>query len=83
MEAVVLGVLLGAPLLLYAMWRLWNMHKRSNAQHPPVQSGWLPWIGCAVDFGREPLYYIDRTRKKARNHYGRYTQPLTRNILPG
>lgn len=81
MDTVALSVLLGAPLLLYVLWRFWRTCKHtSNApgRLPPVQSGWLPWIGCAVDFGREPLYYIDRTRKKASTQYahtlyGRYT----------
>lgn len=71
MEVVVeiaLGALIGAPLLLYALWRLpkWFSHayKRNGTRLPPVQSGWLPWVGCAVEFGREPLFYINRTRRK-------------------
>ena len=29
---------------------------------PPVRSGWLPWLGCALEFGKEPLNFIKRTR---------------------
>lgn len=29
---------------------------------PPVRSGWLPWLGCALEFGREPLNFINRTK---------------------
>nr|KAG5706811.1 hypothetical protein BaRGS_004146 [Batillaria attramentaria] len=28
--------------------------------------GWLPWIGCAVEFGKEPVYFIDAKRKEVR-----------------
>ena len=29
---------------------------------PPLRSGWLPWLGCALEFGKEPLNFIKRTR---------------------
>ena len=29
---------------------------------PPIRSGWLPWLGCALEFGKEPLNFIKRTR---------------------
>lgn len=29
---------------------------------PPVRSGWLPWLGCALEFGKEPLSFIKRTK---------------------
>ena len=29
---------------------------------PPVRTGWLPWLGCAVEFGKEPLNFIKRTK---------------------
>ena len=31
---------------------------------PPVQGGHIPWLGCAVSFGKEPLHFIQRTHKK-------------------
>lgn len=29
---------------------------------PPMRTGWLPWIGCAIQFGKEPLNFIKRTK---------------------
>ena len=29
---------------------------------PPLRSGWLPWLGCALEFGKEPLNFIKRIR---------------------
>jgi len=29
---------------------------------PPIRTGWLPWLGCALEFGKEPLHFIKRTR---------------------
>jgi len=31
---------------------------------PPCLGYWIPWIGCAVEFGKEPLYFIERARRK-------------------
>lgn len=31
---------------------------------PPCLGYWQPWIGCAVEFGKEPLYFIERARRK-------------------
>ena len=33
---------------------------------PPIRSGWLPWIGCALEFGKEPLNFIKRTKDEVR-----------------
>lgn len=33
---------------------------------PPVRSGWLPWLGCALEFGKEPLNFIKRTKDEVR-----------------
>lgn len=30
---------------------------------PPVFSGWLPWIGCALEFGANPLGLIRRVQQ--------------------
>ncbi|XP_025078738.1 24-hydroxycholesterol 7-alpha-hydroxylase-like isoform X1 [Pomacea canaliculata] len=37
---------------------------QGNSRIPPLYSGWIPWLGCAVDFGRAPLYFIDEKRRK-------------------
>ena len=31
---------------------------------PPCVGYWQPWIGCALQFGKEPLYFIERARTK-------------------
>ena len=65
----------GLILLLFALWHvltrthngvLRTLWLNKGVHYPPVQSGWFPWVGCAVSFGREPLFYIQRTREKVR-----------------
>jgi len=31
---------------------------------PPLRNGWLPWLGCAMEMGKEPLKFINITRKE-------------------
>ena len=33
---------------------------------PPVRSGWVPWVGCALEFGKEPLNFIKRTKDEVK-----------------
>ena len=33
-----------------------------KSTQPPVISGWVPWIGCAIEFGKAPLEFIRRAR---------------------
>ena len=54
----VLALVLGA-----ALYRA-LVRSRDVRRCPPVKDGWLPWIGCAVRFGKEPLYFIQRTREE-------------------
>lgn len=48
-------------LLAYVCWKL---SSRDGKLHPPVEGGWVPWLGCAVAFGKEPLWYIKKTHEK-------------------
>lgn len=41
---------------------------QGSSRIPPLYSGWIPWLGCAVDFGRAPLYFIDEKRRKVYRH---------------
>ena len=41
--------------------------RRSRHQLPPQRSGLVPWLGCALAFGKEPLFFIQKTRKEVRN----------------
>eukprot|EP00731_Ephydatia_muelleri_P030117 Em0021g640a len=60
-EAVVGGVV-GALLILLVIVKLTIFKRGSNL--PPARTGWIPWIGVAVPFGKEPLYYIEKTRRE-------------------
>ena len=31
---------------------------------PPCYGGWIPWIGCAFEFGKSPLYFIQSMQHK-------------------
>jgi len=33
-------------------------------KQPPCYGGWIPWLGCAIEFGKCPLYFIEECRKK-------------------
>jgi len=39
-----------------------DIFKHKN--EPPCLGYWKPWIGCALEFGKEPLYFIERARRK-------------------
>jgi len=44
---------------VYIVVKIFKQHCR-----PPCIGYWLPWIGCALEFGKEPLYFIERARRK-------------------
>ncbi|CAG5121634.1 unnamed protein product, partial [Candidula unifasciata] len=31
---------------------------------PPMCRGWIPWLGCAVEFGKSPLTFIEAKRRE-------------------
>ena len=37
---------------------------RDDRKLPPLRDGWLPYLGCAFEMGKEPLKFINRTRKE-------------------
>ena len=41
-----------------------NRKSSANQCLPPLKSGWIPWFGIAFEFGKEPLHYIEKTRKE-------------------
>ena len=68
MDAVSVAAALGAGVVaLYVLWRLVGGPHPKGCKLPPVESGTLPWIGCAKDFGKEPLWFIGRSYKKVSN----------------
>ena len=41
---------------------------RGADKFPPIRTGWLPWLGCALEFGKEPLHFIKRTKDEVRDN---------------
>ena len=53
---VILAVVVGLLTILRAST------SRGTEKFPPVRSGWLPWLGCTLEFGKEPLNFIKKTK---------------------
>ncbi|KAK7107491.1 24-hydroxycholesterol 7-alpha-hydroxylase-like [Littorina saxatilis] len=60
LTAVVLGLV---SLLLQIFWRR-IIAKNGRGDSPPMHTGWFPWIGCAVEFGKAPVHFIEAKRKE-------------------
>ena len=41
-----------------------NFLAAKNVKYPPVIKGWIPWLECAIDFGKEPLNFIKKSTEK-------------------
>ena len=37
---------------------------KKNIKYPPLIKGWIPWLGCAINFGKAPLNYIKESWQK-------------------
>ncbi|XP_076445401.1 24-hydroxycholesterol 7-alpha-hydroxylase-like [Babylonia areolata] len=48
--------------------KFWNA-KSNGGNLPPLCAGWLPWIGCAVEFGKAPVHFIEQKRKEMGSVY--------------
>ena len=48
---------IGALACLFVIYR-----RRVDSRLPPERSGWIPWLGAAVPFGKAPLHYIKECR---------------------
>lgn len=57
-----LALLLAALLGLLIVKAL--LFQPRNASSPPCIRGWIPWFGAAFQFGKAPLEFIERARKK-------------------
>ena len=58
---VAIAVIASLHLFVYFLYRL---KTREKFHSPPLQSGFIPWFGVAVEFGKEPLHYVEKTRQK-------------------
>ena len=63
---VAVGAMLLLPALTYLYWRISRGPGASlfRGKVPPVEGGWIPWLGCALTFGKEPLWFIKKAHKK-------------------
>ena len=50
------------------LFSLFFLRPRKSTKYPPVCKGWIPWLGCAVEFGKRPLNFIEQKRKEVKAH---------------
>ena len=61
--SLILPALLGLVLFILAqVYRRRQLIASRNL--PPCYSGWIPFLGCAVEFGKEPLNFIEKMRQQ-------------------
>lgn len=36
----------------------------TTKNEPPIDKGWIPWLGCAINMGEKPLQFIEQKRKE-------------------
>ena len=56
--AAAMLLLLGIGLVLVCL------NQKSGSNCPPVKSGLIPWLGCAVEFGKAPLAVIRKCQQE-------------------
>ncbi|XP_078543368.1 cytochrome P450 7B1 [Lissotriton helveticus] len=54
---------LGAAVLL-ACWCLSGSRRRRRAGEPPLETGWIPYLGCALQFRKNPSNFLKSLQKK-------------------
>lgn len=55
----------GVALLLAAVLLLLRYTTVNTRNAPPKKAGWIPWLGVPLEFGKEPLWYIQKARAEA------------------
>lgn len=40
------------------------LRQKKKHSFPPTHSGWVPWMGCAIEFGKSPLQFISSMKEK-------------------
>ncbi|XP_061176451.1 24-hydroxycholesterol 7-alpha-hydroxylase-like [Saccostrea echinata] len=57
--------LLTALILALSIFYFFSYRKRlQNNKYPPSYEGWIPWLGCAFEFGVAPLGFIEKKRRE-------------------
>ena len=58
------GLLITVLTLLLIIFLRRGHKKNVDSKLPPIYSGWLPWIGCSVEFGKAPVHFVEQKRKE-------------------
>ena len=45
--------------------------KKSKRLLPPCE-GWIPWLGCAIEFGKNPIDFIEEKRLQVTSLYSTF-----------
>ncbi|XP_070567755.1 24-hydroxycholesterol 7-alpha-hydroxylase-like [Ptychodera flava] len=51
-------------LVVLAVISAWHLLRRKQSDLPPAISGWIPWLGCAIELGKAPLDFIKQCKTK-------------------
>lgn len=54
--AMVVALLAGVALLVVL--------RRRGSRRPPCATGWIPWVGAGLRFGKAPLEFIEQARAR-------------------
>nr|XP_022293629.1 24-hydroxycholesterol 7-alpha-hydroxylase-like [Crassostrea virginica] len=57
-------LLLAAVLVVLFTVYYFFQKKKHEQNTPPLYKGWIPWVGCALEFGVAPLGFIDEKRRE-------------------
>lgn len=57
------GLLTAVFVFLSVIYYIFSKKTQEN-NAPPSCKGWIPWLGCAFDFGVAPLGFIDKKRRE-------------------
>lgn len=50
--------------LIAAFAYFYRSSRRKWMHLPPMCQGWIPWLGCAVEFGKAPLHFIAEKQRE-------------------
>lgn len=57
------GLLTAVFVFLSVIYYIFSKKTQEN-NAPPSCKSWIPWLGCAFDFGVAPLGFIDKKRRE-------------------
>ncbi|XP_062617182.1 24-hydroxycholesterol 7-alpha-hydroxylase-like [Saccostrea cucullata] len=54
------SLILALSIIYFFLYR----KRLQNNKYPPSYEGWIPWLGCAFEFGIAPLAFIEKKRRE-------------------